>query len=52
MEEQIQTPKGDMSRISELESKIQSLDSENTSLKAELENINLTQLKEDILNTK
>ena len=48
MEEQIQTPKGDMSRISELEAKIQSLDSENNRLKAELENINLTQLKENI----
>ena len=39
MEEQIQNPTGDTSRISELETKIQSLDSENTSLKAEIENI-------------
>ena len=48
MEEQIQNPKGDTSRISELETQIQSLDSENTHLKAELENINLTQLEENI----
>ena len=48
MEEQIQTPTGDEGRISELEAKIESLDSENTSLKAELENINLTQLEENI----